>query len=120
MPKAKVNEPHISKAALSGVHLSPQKARLVVDMIRGKSVSNALLDLEFCDKKTGPLLKKLLLSAAANAKDRASVDVDELYVKRAWVDPGKTLKRSMPRAQGRATPIRKRYSRITVVLDEKV
>jgi large subunit ribosomal protein L22 len=109
---------YLSKAQLSNVHVSPRKARLVVDMIRGKSVARALEQLKFCDKKTAPLLKKLIMSAAANAKDKHSVGVEELYVSRAFVDAGRVLKRSLPRAQGRATPLRKRHSTITVHLDE--
>ncbi len=109
---------YISKATLRGIHIAPRKARLVVNMIRGRKVGTALSNLEFCDKKTAPIVKKLLLSAVANAKQSSAVDVDELVVKLAWVSEGKTLKRFMPRAQGRATPIRKRYSQITLVLDE--
>ena len=115
---AKEQEGYISKAKLSNVRVSPRRARLVVDLIRGKKVGEAINALEFANKKTAPVLKKLILSAVANAKDLSKVDVDELFVKRAWVDEGRTLKRFMPRAQGRATPIRKRHSHITVVLDE--
>jgi len=109
---------YVAKAKLSNIHVSPRKARLVVDMIRGQSLQQALDSLEFCPRKLAPPLKKLLLSAAANAKEQSSVDVDELRVKAAWVDAGRVLKRFMPRAHGRATPIRKRHSSITVVLDE--
>ncbi|MFN8390894.1 MAG: 50S ribosomal protein L22 [Bdellovibrionota bacterium] len=108
---------YISKAKLSDVRVSPRKARLVVDMIRGRQVDTALDILGNCDKKTAPLVKKLLLSAVANA-EKSDVDVDELFVKTIWVSEGKRLYRSMPRAQGRATPIRKRYSTITLFLDE--
>ena len=80
--------------------MSPRKARLVVNMIRGESIERALEILTSCDKKTAPLVRKLLLSAAANAHDRSGVDVDELFVKRAWVDEGRTLSRIMPRARG--------------------
>ena len=76
MATAAVREAHVAKAMLSNVHVSPRKARLVVDMIRGKQVSEAIGALDFCDKKTAALLKKLVLSAAANAKDVADVDVD--------------------------------------------
>lgn len=110
---------YLSKATLGNIHVSPQKARLVVDLVRGKKLDRALDLLTNTRKKTAPLLHKLLLSAAANAKERSGADVDELYVKSAWVDSGQTLHRFMPRAQGRATPIRKRYSRITVLLDEQ-
>lgn len=114
-----IGDGFISKAVLRNVKVSPQKARLVVDQIRGKGVSAALQALAFGEKKSAPLLKKLLLSAVANAKDRSGVNIDELFVKRAWVDGTMVLKRFMPRAQGRATPIRKRFSTITIVLDER-
>jgi len=111
-------EGFISKASLREVKVSPRKARLVVDLVRGKNVNVALDVLENCDKKTAPMLKKLLLSAVANAEKSSGVDIDELIVKRIWVSEGKKLYRSIPRAQGRATPIRKRYSSITLHLDE--
>ena len=115
---ARAKEGHISKAILRHTRVSPQKARLVVDMVRGQRVERALEILECCDKKTAPLVKKLLLSAVANAKEQSKVDVDELFVKRAWVDAGRTFHRVMPRARGSASPIIKRHSTITVVLDE--
>lgn len=117
--KAKPDDGYISKATLRGVHLSPRKARLVADLVRGRNVGVALDLLTACDKKAGPLIRKLLLSAVNNAQAVAKVDVDELMVKRVWVDEASMLKRFMPRAHGRATPIRKRYSMITVVLDER-
>jgi large subunit ribosomal protein L22 len=115
--RAIAREGCVSTATLSGIHVSPQKARLVVDMVRGKYVETAIEHLTACDKKTAPLLKKLLLSAVSNAK-QSGVDVDSLFVKKIWVGAKGILKRSMPRAQGRATPILKRYSAITVELDE--
>ena len=119
MAKARVNEGHISKAMLRNTRVSAQKARLVVNMIRGKKVDVALDELRCCTKSTAPVVEKLLLSAVANADNKQSgVDIDELYVKSAWVDEGKTYHRFMPRAHGRATPIKKRHSTITVVLDE--
>ena len=116
--KKAVPEGFISKASLNEVKVSPRKARLVVDLVRGKNVNVALDVLENCDKKTAPMVKKLLLSAVANAEKNSGVDIDELIVKRIWVSEGKKLYRSIPRAQGRATPIRKRYSSITLHLDE--
>ena len=118
MAKTVVQEGYVSKAILSHTRVSPRKARLVVDLIRGKKVERALDVLSFCDKKTAPLLRKLLLSAVANAHDRAGVDVDELYVKSVWVDEGRKYKRIIPRARGSASPIRKRHSSITLLLDE--
>jgi len=118
MSRIKTKEAHVAKAKLGKVRVSPRKARLVVDLVRGKKVERALDILETCDKKTAPLLKKLLLSAVANASNEQSVDVDELFVKSAWVDEAKTIKGIMPRARGSASPIRKRSSSITVLLDE--
>ena len=116
MAKTKTREAHISKATLNNFKTSPRKARLVVDLVRGKKVDRAIDILEASDKKSAPVLKKLILSAVANAADKA--DVDELFVKSAWVNEGKTIKGMMPRARGSASPIRKRHSRITVLLDE--
>ena len=119
--KDKVNpkdDTYVAKAVLRNFRLSPQKARLVVDLVRGKTLSSALDTLSMTPKKAAPVLKKLLLSAAASAKESAKVNVDELYVKRIYVGDARKLKRFMPRAQGRATPIVKRHSHITVILDE--
>lgn len=118
MGSIKTIEAHVAKAKLSNARVSPRKARLVVNLVRGEKVERALDLLESCDKKTAPLLKKLLLSAVANASNEQSVDVDELFVKSVWVDEGKTIKGIMPRARGSASPIRKRSSSITVLLDE--
>ena len=120
MGKTKTALSCVAKASLRNVRLSPRKARLVVDMIRGKSLDDALNVLEFSSKKAAPLLRKLVLSAAANAKSVSGVDADELFVKAVWVNEGRKLKRSLPRAQGRATPIRKRSSSINLVLDESL
>ena len=110
---------YVSKATLSGFRVSPRKARLVVDTIRGRSVGEAISILSFETKKSASIVKKLVLSAAANAS-RHSVDVDELYVKAIWVNEAKKAARWLPRAHGKATPIIKRSSTITVVLDEIV
>ena len=118
MGKTKTDTTHIAKASARNLRVPPRKARLVVDMIRGRSLDEAVECLEFCDKKTAAILKKLLLSAAANASDLHSIESEELFVKRAWVDEGRALKRFLPRAQGRATRLRRRSSHINVVLDE--
>lgn len=114
------SEGYVGKATLKNFNQSPQKARLVIDMVRGKKVSQALSVLAHCDRKTAPAVEKLLLSAVANAQQAyTDLDVDDLYVKGAWVNEGLRLGRSMPRARGSASPIVKRRSIITVVLDEK-
>ncbi|MFT7559924.1 MAG: large subunit ribosomal protein L22 [Flavobacteriales bacterium] len=101
-------------AHLRGARLSAQKARLVADMIRGKSVEDALDILTFCPKKGAELMKKVLESAIANAEHNESADVDELKVSTVYVNEGTTLKRIKPRAKGRADRILKRSCHITV------
>ena len=108
-----------ARAITRNVHMSPQKARLVADLIRGKKVEEALQLLRFTPKKAARILAKTLRSAIANATDTQSVDPDMLYVKRTYIDGGSTLRRFTPRAHGRATPIRKRTSHFTVVVDEQ-
>jgi large subunit ribosomal protein L22 len=108
-----------TQAKLKNVRLSPRKARLVVDMVRGKGIQEALNTLQFSPQKTAPVLSKLLKSAVANAEQKGVADVDRLFVKTVMVDQGPVLRRFMPRAQGRATRIRKPTSHITVVLDVK-
>lgn len=107
------------RAKLKHVRLAPQKARLVADLIRGKGSEEALNILLFTKKAAARVINKLLKSAIANAAQKKNVDVDRLYVKKISVDQGATWKRFTPRAMGRATPIRKRTSHITIVLDEK-
>ena len=106
----------VAISRLRGVRVSPQKARLVMDLVRGQGVAKALSTLSFQKQKTARLAEKLIRSAIANAEDISGADVDSLFVSEVYVDSGVTLKRSMPRARGRATPIRKRCSHITVAL----
>ncbi len=106
------------KAKIRMTRISPQKVRLVADVIRSKNVNEAMGLLTYMPQKASFILKKLLDSAIANAKQKKYVDVDNLYVKTVMVDGGPMLKRFLPRAMGRATKIRKRMSHITLVLDE--
>ena len=108
-----------ASAKLKYARLSPQKTRLVVDMVRGKAVQEALNILKFSPQRPADIVAKVVRSAVANAEQKGVADVDRLFVKAAFVDQGPALKRFMPRAQGRATRIRKPTSHITVVLDEK-
>jgi large subunit ribosomal protein L22 len=108
-----------SRAAAKYIRISPLKARLVMDQIRGKNVEEALNALSFSPKKAARILKKLIGSAIANAEQNSKVDVDNLYIQRIFADEGPTLKRIRPRARGRATRIRKRTSHLTVVLEER-
>ncbi len=107
------------RSRLKFVRISPRKARQAVDVIRGKGVEEASNLLILSPKKSARIVKKVLDSAIANANANYSLDVDNLFVKRAFVDEGATMKRFMPRAMGRATQILKKTSHITIVLDEK-
>ena len=107
------------RAKLRFVRVSPRKARLVADLIRGKGSEEATNILTFTKKAAAKILIKLLKSAIANATQKKNIDVDRLYIKKITVDQGPTMKRFQPRALGRATTIRKRTSHITIVLDER-
>jgi large subunit ribosomal protein L22 len=109
----------VASATLRSIRMSPRKARLVIDLIRGKQVEPALAILKFSPKKGAKIAYKLLQSAIANAREQARADVDRLWITKSWVDEARTLKRYMPAAHGRALPIRKRASHITIVLGEK-
>lgn len=100
------------------IRMSPKKIRLMADLIRGKKIATAQVQLSVASKDAARPLLKLLQSASANAVGK-KLDVEKLYVKAITVDGGPTLKRSRPRAFGRGAPIRKRTSHITIVLSEK-
>ena len=106
------------RAVLRDVRISPRKARLVADLVRGRNVSDAIDLLKVLNKRSAPLFGKLIRSAMANATSKSTVNIDRLIVSEVFVDEGATLKRFLPRAQGRATPLRKRSSQITVKLKE--
>ena len=99
--------------------ISPQKARLVADQLRGKPVAQALEILNFSNKKAADLIKKVLESAIATAEHNEGADIDDLNVAKIFVDEGPTMKRIMPRAKGRADRILKRSSHITVVVADR-
>ncbi len=103
-----------AKAVLRGARISAQKARLVADMVRGMPVGTASAVLEHTNKKAAHLVRKVLLSAVANAENNVGADVDELRVARIYVDEGTVMKRMHARAKGRGARILKRTSHITV------
>ena len=107
------------KATAKTLRIQPRKARLVLDLIRGKDVEEAAAILKFLPNKGGYLVGKVLHSAVANAVNNNDLDESKLYVKACWADEGITLKRFMPRAKGSASAIHKRTSHITVVVAEK-
>ena len=99
--------------------ISPQKCRLVADVVRGQSVGNAIATLKFMPKKGATLVRKLLESAVANAENNHELVGEDLYVKAVHADEGPTIRRFQPRAMGRATRIRKRTSHLTILLTPK-
>ncbi len=100
------------------IRISPRKVRIVGDLIKKRNINEAMGILTYMPQKASFILKKLLDSAIANARQKKYVDVDNLYVKNVIVDGGPMMKRFLPRAMGRATKIRKRFSHITMILDE--
>jgi large subunit ribosomal protein L22 len=112
----------LSKAIARFTRISTRKARVVVNLVRGRQAGEALQILEFTRKSAAPLIKKLIESAVANAKTQSpNVDVDSLFVETAFVDkaPTKNMRRWRPRAMGRATRVEKGLSHITIVLAER-
>jgi large subunit ribosomal protein L22 len=107
-----------TSAKLSGLRIAPRKVRIVVDIIRGKRVGDALSILQYTRKAAALPVAKLIKSALANA-EKAGRNVDSLYVHTITVDQGPTMRRFMPRALGRAFKVNKKSSHIHVVLDEK-
>jgi large subunit ribosomal protein L22 len=107
------------KAVARYVRISPQKVRKIIGAVKGKNVETGLSQLKFMPQKAAGLLKKVLMSAIANAEHNNELDVDNLYVKNIYADVGPTLKRFRARARGRGTRILKRTSHITVVVAEK-
>ncbi|MDW8479949.1 MAG: 50S ribosomal protein L22 [Xanthomonadales bacterium] len=105
-----------ARAVLRQARISPQKARLVADQVRGLPTGKALALLKFSDKKAAALIYKVLYSAISNAENNLGMDADELRVARILVDEGPRLKRMQARAKGRGTRILKRTSHITVVV----
>ena len=108
-----------AKAIARFVRISPQKARLVVDLVRGKPVSDALDILAFSTQKAAGLVRKVVESAIANAENNNGADIDELKISEVFVNEGLVMKRIKPRAKGRADRIVKRTSHITVTVTDE-
>ncbi|MGH2795636.1 MAG: 50S ribosomal protein L22 [Actinomycetota bacterium] len=116
MAKKKARE---ASASAKFVRMSPYKIRYTLSLIRGKHVDEARRVLLFTPRAASPELAKILNAAVANAENTLRVPADSLFVTRCWADEGPTLKRWRPRAQGRATRIRKRTSHITIVVEPR-
>ena len=108
-----------AKAIAKGLRIPPRKARLVIDLIRGKSVLEADKILKNINKESARISRKVLVSAVANAENNLNLDKTNLYVKEAYVNEGQTLKRIKFGSRGRIDPIKKRTSHITIVVSDK-
>jgi large subunit ribosomal protein L22 len=108
-----------AKAIARQVRVAPRKARLVVDLIRGKHVGEAFAILRNTPKAASPIVEKVLKSAVANAEHNYELEAENLVVESVFVDEGPTMKRFRPRAMGRASRINKRTSHITIIVSEK-
>lgn len=108
-----------AKAIAKYIRIAPRKARVVIDLIRGKNVAEAFAILKFTPKAGADVVNKVLKSAVANAENNFDMNSDALYVAEAYVDQGPTLKRIHPRSRGQAFKILKRTSHVTVVVKER-
>ncbi len=116
--KRQENKDKRPQAKVRYVRISASKVKIVIDLIRGKSVADALGILMYTPKAASPVVAKLLNSAIANAENNMDLNRDSLYVAEVFADQGPTLKRFRPRARGSAARIRKRTSHITIILDQ--
>ena len=107
------------KAINKNVRSSPRKLSLVLNFIKGKKADLALRDLDFTRKKVAKDVSKTVKSAISNAENNHQYDIDNLFIKEAYVGKSLVMKRFRPRAKGRASPIKKPFSRITIILEEK-
>ena len=110
---------NLVKAINKNVRSGARKANLVLNFIKGKKADVAIRDLEFTRKKVAQDIKKTVKSAVGNAENNYQYDIDDLYIKEAYVGKSIVMKRFRPRAKGRASPIKKPYSRVTIILGEK-
>lgn len=108
-----------AKAHANSIRIAPRKVKLVIDLIRGKQVGEAIAILRHTPKSASPVVEKLLNSAIANAEHNYQMDVNNLVISEVFVNQGTTMKRFRPRAMGRASRINKRTSHITLVVSEK-
>ena len=110
---------NLIKAVNKNVRSGSRKANLILNFIKGKKVDVAIRDLEFTRKRVAEDIKKTVKSAIANAENNYQYDIDNLYVKEAYIGKSIVMKRFRPRAKGRASPIKKPFSRVTIILEEK-
>lgn len=115
-----VNRDRRPQAHAKYIRIAPRKVKIVIDLIRGKSVEEALAILQYTPKAAAPVVSKVLNSAIANAVNNLEMDRQNLYVAEVYANPGPVLKRFVARSRGSASPMLKRTSHISVVLDEKM
>ena len=115
----KENRDRRPQAHVKHVRISSRKVKIVIDLIRGKNVDEALAILMYTPKAASPVLSKLVNSAIANAVNNQEMDRNALYIAEIYANPGPTMKRFLPRSRGSAAPILKRTSHISVILDQK-
>ena len=114
-----IEKDNLIKAVNKNVRSGSRKANLILNFIKGKKVDVAIRDLEFTRKKVAEDIKKTVKSAIANAENNYQYDIDNLYIKEAYIGKSIVMKRFRPRAKGRASPIKKPFSRVTIILEEK-
>jgi len=114
-----IEKDNLIKAVNKNVRSGSRKANLILNFIKGKKVDVAIRDLEFTRKKVAEDIKKTVKSAIANAENNYQYDIDNLYVKEAYIGKSIVMKRFRPRAKGRASPIKKPFTRVTIILEEK-
>ncbi len=114
-----IQKDNLIKAVNKNVRSGSRKANLILNFIKGKKVDVAIRDLEFTRKKVAEDIKKTVKSAIANAENNYQYDIDNLYVKEAYIGKSIVMKRFRPRAKGRASPIKKPFTRVTIILEEK-
>ena len=114
-----IQKDNLIKAVNKNVRSGSRKANLILNFFKGKKVDVAIRDLEFTRKKVAEDIKKTVKSAIANAENNYQYDIDNLYVKEAYIGKAIVMKRFRPRAKGRASPIKKPFSRVTIILEEK-
>ena len=116
----KENKLNLVRSINKNIRSSPRKLALICNFIKGKKVDVVLRDLEFTRKRIAKDVSKTVKSAVSNAENNYQFDIDNLFVKEAYVGKSLVMKRFRPRAKGRASPIKKPFSRITIVLEEKI
>jgi len=114
-----IKKDNLIKAVNKNVRSGSRKANLILNFIKGKKVDVAIRDLEFTRKRVAEDIKKTVKSAIANAENNYQYDIDNLYVKEAYIGKSIVMKRFRPRAKGRASAIKKPFSRVTIILGEK-